>query len=71
MAEEEQKPMTVKERMKMFNKKTTFKVETSYDAIRRQRAEKVAAKKKSKRPRKWPPLVPAGWAVSWTPTFVN
>ena len=42
---EEKKPMSVKERMKMFNRKTTFKVETPYDAIRRQRAEKVAAKK--------------------------
>ena len=45
MADEEPKPMSVKERMKMFNKKKEFKVETSYDAIRRQRAEKLKAKK--------------------------
>lgn len=46
--EPEPKTMSVKERMKMFNKKTTFKVETSYDAIRRQRKEKLAAKKARK-----------------------
>ena len=43
--EKEVKPMSVKERMKMFNKKKTFKVETSYDAIRRQKKERIAAKK--------------------------
>ena len=41
----EPKPMSVKERMKMFNKKKKFKVETQSDALRRQKKTKSADKK--------------------------
>ena len=40
--------MTFKEKMAMFNKKKDFKVETPYDAIRRERAERKAAKAAAK-----------------------
>ena len=43
-AEGESRPLTFKEKMAMFNKKKDFKVETPYDAIRRERAERKAAK---------------------------